>query len=181
LYITVCSICSFLFFAFPQNCTYDDIVRVESAIAQAFAQQGTRNLRSSTAQRGRGLQVCTTVCRYLTRYTCQSNYPGCHNWANVNCPASTTTLCDRRKLQQESATLLILDDIFYSDDKPVPGVPGDRQLLETTCGVSEVDCIRAKAALYQAVLSALGDVDTTCANLLLAPGLLQCIVEVIPE
>jgi hypothetical protein len=76
--------------------------------------------------------------------------------------------------------LLILDDIFYSDDKPVPGVPGDRQLLATTCGVSEVDCIRAKAALYQAVLSALGDVDTSCANLLLAPGLLQCIVEVIP-
>lgn len=166
---------------FPQNCTYDDIVRVESAIAQAFAQQGTRNLRSGTARRGRGLQVCTTVCAALTRYTCQSNYPGCHYWANSNCPASTTTVCGRRKLQEESVTLLILDDLFYNDDEPVPGAPGDRQLLETTCGVSEVDCIRAKAALYQAVLSALGNVDTSCANLLLAPGLLQCIVEVVPE
>jgi hypothetical protein len=70
---------------------------------------------------------------------------------------------------------MILDDVFNNDDE---FAGGEQRKLQATCGISEQECIDGKAALYRTVLASLGTISNECANLLLAPGLLQCIVAV---
>jgi hypothetical protein len=92
----------------------------------------------------------------------------------------------RRKLQEEAAAqalqqYLVLDELFYDQSQPDDG-SGRRKLVNTTVHmVSEVDCINAKARLYQAALAQLDNVATTCANLVLSPNNLQCLLVLDPE
>jgi hypothetical protein len=151
------------------------------AIADAFT--GTRNLR---AIEGRQLNHnCADVCEgKLSRLTCiTSTSYHCQTWANSNCPGG---ICRNRRLQEEAPrtdpTFFILDDYFNDDD---PTLPSDRKLtdrkleLPSGCDTITVDeCIAEKGILLEAVLRALtvGGVNSQCANLILSPFELHCIL-----
>jgi hypothetical protein len=100
---------------------------------------------------------------------------GCSTWAQVNCNSSG---CDR-KLEDEKAeeefTFLNLDEVWNDDERD----PNSRR-LEQTCGISEQECIDGKGKLVRSILSVLGDVDTECANMALAPLSVTCMVAVRP-
>jgi hypothetical protein len=80
---------------------------------------------------------------------------------------------------------LVLDELFYDQQQQQPadnGSGGSRRILNPVVySVSEADCIAAKATLYQAALAQLGDIATSCANLILSTTNLQCLVVVNPE
>jgi hypothetical protein len=97
---------------------------------------------------------------------------------------SCGTTC-RRKLQEEAAAqapqqFLVLDELFY--DQQQDDGSGRRKLVNSTVHmVSEIDCINAKARLYQAALAQLDFIATECANLVLSRNNLQCLLVNDPE
>jgi hypothetical protein len=172
-----------------KNCTDADFVRVLDAVTEAFDAVGSSGdatrARQLTAagqeeRKHRQLVNCADLCEGKTRNTCMTTMGGaCYSYGSLssNCPPPPG-LCYRRLV--EEPTYIVLDDEW---DRPVVvggDNGGDRKLVDvaTTCGISEEDCIHAKAQLYQTILSVLGDLDTTCANLILSPSLLQCMVAV---
>jgi hypothetical protein len=112
---------------------------------------------------------CAHVCAGLHKVTCISTYSGwCSSWAQVNCDP----YC-RRHLEQEeeegTTTMVILDDAFYAKNS-------NRHLLTNTWyDFTEDQCNDAKAKLYKSALSALEEVASECANLILAQASLQCL------
>jgi hypothetical protein len=67
------------------------------------------------------------------------------------------------------------------DDAPVVVHDGGVRIRQLTAGtiascVSEQACIEKKALLYTTALSLLGNVATECANLLLSPNELHCLM-----
>jgi hypothetical protein len=147
---------------------------VQAAVYAAFhALDGTRKLRTEE----RKLHNCHIVCDNMLRTTCINNYYHCESWAYVNCGS----WCYRRRAQESTASYVVLDDIFNNDSNDpavVVGGDGHRQLTTGTLAscFTEQQCIEAKALLYSTALSHLGNVATECANLLLSPATLQCLM-----
>jgi hypothetical protein len=149
---------------------------VQAAVYSAFhALDGTRQLRTEE----RKLHNCHIVCDNMARTTCIQNYYHCESWAYVNCGS----WCYRRRAQQSRASYVVLDDIFnnnnnYNDPAVIVGGDGHRQLTNAAISscFTELECIEKKALLYTTVLSLLGNVATECANLLLSPANLQCLM-----
>jgi hypothetical protein len=159
-----------------KHCTEEDFNKVMAAVNAAFvgSLRRSRTLRGARPQRKLSGH-CPNVCAALTKYTCLT-ISGCSTWAQVNCNNSG---CDRKleeeKAEEEEFTFLNLDEVWSDDARD----PNNRR-LEQTCGITEPECIEGKAKLIMTALSVLGDVDTTCANFVLSPMKLTCMVAVHP-
>lgn len=178
-FMTLNSLAQFLnraFFLVSQHCTEEDFNKVMAAVNAAFvgSLRRSRTLRGARPQRKLNGH-CPNVCAALTKYTCLT-ISGCSTWAQVNCNNSG---CDRKleveKAEEEEYTFLNLDEVWNDDARD----PNNRR-LEQTCGITEPECIEGKAKLVMTALSVLGDVDSTCANIILAPIKLTCMVAVHP-
>jgi hypothetical protein len=143
--------------------------------AAFHALDGTRQLRTEE----RKLHNCHIVCDNMPRQTCINNYYHCETWSYTNCPGG---YCYRRRAQESTASYVVLDDIFNNNNENelavVVGGDGHRQLTTGSIAscFTEQQCIEKKALLYTTALSHLGNVATECANLLLSPATLQCLM-----
>jgi hypothetical protein len=156
---------------------------VQEAINAAFAATMPNRQLRTVPGRNTGHSNCASLCEnYYTKYNCYiydtSHGLNCDSWAAVNCPS--TGLCRRRVEEQKS--YVVIDDIFNNDNnEPIRGggdYVGHRQLTPTviTGCVTEEECNEYKTRLITAALSSLGDVASSCANLLLSENLLQCLM-----
>jgi hypothetical protein len=176
-FITLTSLAQFLtvnFFWFSQHCTEADFNKVLTAVNTALAgQTRSRTLRGVGPQRKLSGH-CPNACAAVTKWTCMT-ISGCSTWAQVNCNSSG---CDR-KLEEEKAEeelyFLNLDEVWNDDERD-----SNSRHLEQTCGISEEECNIGKGKILRTILSVLGDVDTECANMALAPMTLTCMVAVRP-
>jgi hypothetical protein len=176
-FITLTSLAQFFnrdFFLASQHCTEADFTKVFTAVSNAFTSPTrSRTLRGVGPQRKLSGH-CPNACAAVTKYTCMT-IGGCYYWAQVNCNSSG---CDR-KLEEEKAeeefTFLNLDEVWNDDERD----PSSRR-LEQTCGISEQECIDGKQKLLMTMLSVLGDIDTECASMALAPVTVTCMVAVAP-
>jgi hypothetical protein len=171
-----------------KNCTEADHALVQTAVYAAFEaldMEGTR--RGLRAKRKLSHTNCAAYCDGLSRITCintdYTQHLNCDSWASINCPGGW---CRRNLAQPKPVPYIVVDDIFDNDDNdgdaPVVvhggGSDGRRELTTgaiTSC-VSELECIEKKALLYSTVLSLLGNVATECANLMLSPNVLHCLM-----
>jgi hypothetical protein len=76
--------------------------------------------------------------------------------------------------------MVILDDAYFANKNnngPTNDDSNNRRNLLTTAGYdfTEDQCNDAKAKLYKSALSALEEVASECANLILTPASLQCL------
>jgi hypothetical protein len=162
------------FFFVSQHCTEADFNKVLTAVNTALAgQTRSRTLRGVGPQRKLSAH-CPNACAAVTKWTCMT-ISGCSSWAQVNCNSSG---CDR-KLEEEKAeeelAFLNLDEVWNDDERD-----SNSRHLEQTCGISEEECNIGKGKILRTILSVLGDVDTECANMALAPMTLTCMVAVRP-
>jgi hypothetical protein len=149
-----------------KQCDDVDFAKVEEAIGSADVDR-RRQLRSSSPGH-RLLQVnCARICAGLPPGGC----------VKYGCPGDYDD--DRRRAlsdeQGNGVDIVVLDEDYFANLATTTTNNNGGRNLET-CGISEEDCIEYKAKLYQLVLSALPDVKNECANLILSPSLLQCIV-----
>jgi hypothetical protein len=153
-----------------KQCDDLDFSKVEEAVhsAEAIIVE-RRRLRSSSGPGHRLLQInCARICAGLPPGGC----------VQYGCPGDYDD--DRRRAlsveeQDNGVDIVVLDEDYFANlATTTTNNNGGRNLQ--TCGISEEQCIEYKAKLYQLVLSALPDVKNECANLILSPSLLQCIV-----
>jgi hypothetical protein len=148
-----------------KNCDDVDFAKVEEAVRSSEAIFVERRRLRSSGPDHRLLQInCARICAGLPPGGC----------VQYGCPGDYDD--DRRALtnsveQDDEVNIVVLDEDYFSN---LTTNGGGRELQ--TCGISEEHCIDYKAKLYGLVLSALPDVKNECANLILSPSLLQCIV-----